>query len=79
MRAEGPLGGWIVSGATLAGDHPELRLFAVAESDPADAVAAVERQVLASHELTFQIIGPLSARTAAALGLEPGEVFEMTA
>jgi hypothetical protein len=41
MLAE--MNGWIVSITTLGGDQPEIRLFAVHEPDPAEAVAAVGR------------------------------------
>ena len=70
--------GWVVSVSTLEGGLPDLRLFAVGESDPADAIEAVEKHASAGDDLNVRIVSPLSPQTEAALGLGPGEVMEMT-
>jgi hypothetical protein len=72
------MSGWIVSTTILGLEAPEMRLFAVGESDPADAVEAVERKIPASDDTMVRIISPLSPRSEATLGLLPGEVMEMT-
>jgi hypothetical protein len=70
--------GWVVSISTLEVGMPDLRLFAVAESDPADAIEAVEKHTSAGDDLHVRIVSPLSPQTEVALGLAPGEVMEIT-
>lgn len=55
-----------------------MRLFAVGESDPADAIEAVEKDTSAGDDLRARIVSPLSPQTEVALGLVPGEVMEIT-
>jgi len=74
----GSTNGWIVSVVTLAGGRPETRLFAVRETDPADAVAAVSKAVLPLDDIEVKVVAPLSAETIASLRLEPGDVWELT-
>lgn len=57
---------------------PDLRLFAVGESYPADAIEAVEKHTSAGDALHVRIVSPLSPQTEVALGLVPGEVMEIT-
>jgi hypothetical protein len=70
---------WIVSVTTPGHPQPEMRLFAVAEDDPADAVDAVERAVSSADDQLLRIVSSLSGESGARLGLEPGEVVEITA
>ena len=70
---------WIVSVTTLGRPQPEVRLFAVAERDPADAVDAVERTVSSADDQLVRIVSSLSDESEARLGLEPGQVLEITA
>jgi hypothetical protein len=70
---------WIVSVTTPGHPQPEMRLFAVAEDDPADAVDAVGRVVGGADDPLVRIASSLSGESEARLGLEPGEVVEITA
>ena len=72
------MSGWVVSVTTLGAGHPEMRLFAVGNSDPADAVDAVQRYTGDGDDLHVRIVSPLSPQSEAALGLAPGEVIEIT-
>jgi hypothetical protein len=70
--------GWIVSITTLGRNQPEIRLFAVHETDPGEAVAAVYRQVRPRDDQPVEILAPLSARAVEALDLPAGEAMELT-
>jgi hypothetical protein len=72
------MSGWVVSVTTLAAGQPEMRLFAVGNSDPADAVDAVQRYTSGGDDLPVRIVSRLSPQSEAALGLAPGEVIEIT-
>jgi hypothetical protein len=74
-----PMNAWIVSVTTPGHPQAEMRLFAVAEDDPADAVDAVERAVSSVDDQLVRTVSCLSDESEAQLGLEPGEVMEITA
>lgn len=56
---------------TTMGDEPETRIFAVRESDPADAVARVSKAVIPRDDQVVGIVAALSAQAISKLGLEP--------
>ncbi|MEA2779850.1 MAG: hypothetical protein QOK29_1394 [Rhodospirillaceae bacterium] len=72
------MNGWIVSITTLGGDQPEIRLFAIHESDPAEAVAAIYKSVLPRDDQVVGVVAPLSDRAIETLDLPRGEVMELT-
>jgi hypothetical protein len=70
--------GWVVSTATLDIGRPEVRLFAVAEDDPANAIDLVRQTTSGSDDLNVRIVSTLSDDVIAKLGLKRGEAVEMT-
>jgi hypothetical protein len=71
------MNGWLIR---ISGwDKPEpVRLFAVAESDPRAALVAVQNVTDAAPKLRVETVGCLSLRTIRKLGLEPGQVLDLT-
>jgi hypothetical protein len=60
-------------------ETPEpVRLFAVAASDPRAALVAVQKVTDAAPRLRVDTVGQISAQTLHALGLEPGQVRDLT-
>jgi hypothetical protein len=60
-------------------DKPEpVRLFAAAESDPRAALVAVQNVTNAAPKLRVETIGQLSPQSLRTLGLEPGQVLDLT-
>ena len=56
-----------------------VRLFAAAENDPRGALVAVQKATDAAPKLRLETVGQLSSRTICMLGLERGQVLELTA
>ena len=71
------MGGWLIKIAEWEKPGP-IRLFAVAESEPHDALVAVQKMTDAAPKLRVETVGQLSAQTISLLGLEPGQVFDLT-
>jgi hypothetical protein len=71
------MSGWLIR---ISGwDTPEpVRLFAAAESEPRDALVAVQNATGAAPKLRVETLGQLSLQTLRALGLEPGQVRDLT-
>jgi hypothetical protein len=71
------MSGWLIR---ISGwEKPEpVRLFAAAESDPRDALVAVQNVTNAAPNLRVETIGQLSPKTLRTLGLEPGQVLDLT-
>jgi hypothetical protein len=60
-------------------DKPQpIRLFAAAESDPREALVAVQKVTDAAPKLRVETVGPLSLQTLRKLGLEPGQALDLT-
>jgi len=55
-----------------------IRLFAAAESDPRDALIAVQNVTNAAPKQRIETVGPLSAQTVRKLGLKPGHALDLT-
>ena len=78
------MSGWLIRIAEwdrpgLVRDKPEpLRLFAVAESDPRAALVAVQNATDAAPKQRVETVGQLSAQTLRTLGLESGQVLDLT-
>jgi hypothetical protein len=72
------MNGWVVALQPISGNPPEILEFAVREADAGDAVEAVQRYTGAGDDQMIRVISPLSDETIANLGLEPGEVMELT-
>ena len=56
-----------------------IRLFAAAESDPRAALVAVQKVTNAAPRKRIETVGPLSSQAVRKLGLEPGQVLDLTA
>jgi hypothetical protein len=71
------MSGWLIK--IIGWEKPEpVRLFAVAESDPRDALVAVQKVTDAAPRLRVETVGQLSPQTIRLLGLEPGQVLDLT-
>ena len=55
-----------------------IRLFAAAESDPREALIAVQNVTNAAPRKRIETVGPLSAQTVRKLGLKPGHALDLT-
>lgn len=71
------MSGWLIRISGWETPEP-VRLFAVAESDPRAALVAVQRVTEAAPRLRVDTVGQLSAQTLRTLGLEPGQVRDLT-
>lgn len=71
------MSGWLIR---ISGwDTPEpVQLFAAAESDPRAALVAVQEVTEAAPKLRVETVGQLSPQTISTLGLEPGQVRDLT-
>jgi hypothetical protein len=71
------MNGWLIR---ISGwDKPEpIRLFAAAESDPRAALVAVQNVTDAAPKLRVDTVGQLSLQTLHKLGLESGQVLDLT-
>jgi hypothetical protein len=72
------MNGWLIR--ICGWDTPEpVRLFAAAESDPRAALVAVQGVTNAAPKLRVETVGQLSMQTFQKLGLEPGQVLDLSA
>lgn len=70
--------GWLIR-ITGWEKQDQIRLFAVAESDPRAALVAVQKATGAvPQQLRIESVGQLSSQTLHALGLETGQVRDLT-
>jgi hypothetical protein len=70
--------GWLIRISGWNSPEP-IRLFAAAEVDPRDALVAVQNVTDAAPGLRVETIGPLSTQTFRKLGLERGQVLDLSA
>jgi len=69
--------GWLIR--ITGWDKPDpICLFAAAESDPRAALVAVQKATGAAPQLRVESVGQLSQQTLQALGLETGQVRDLT-
>lgn len=72
------MNGWLIR--ICGWDTPEpIRLFAAAESDVHTALVAVQNATNAAPTLRVETVGPLSMQTFQKLGLEQGQVLDLSA
>jgi len=72
------MSGWLIR--VCGWEIPEpIRLFAAAESDPRAALVAVQGATNAAPKLRVETVGPLSTQTLQKLGLEQGQVLDLSA
>lgn len=71
------MNGWLIKISSWEGEGP-IRLFAAAESSPLGALAAVQKVTNAAPKLRVESIGPLSMQTIQKLGLERGQVLDLS-
>jgi hypothetical protein len=71
------MGGWLIRITEWEKSDP-VRLFAAAESDPRAALVAVQNVTDAAPKLRVETVGQLSLQTIRLLGLEPGQVLDLT-
>ena len=70
--------GWLIRISGWNSPEP-IRLFAAAEGDPREALVAVQNATDAAPRLRVETIGPLSMQTVRKLGLERGQVLDLSA
>jgi hypothetical protein len=71
------MSGWLIR--ITGWERPEeVRLFAVAASDPRDALVAVQKLTDAAPRQRVETVGQLSEQTLRLLGLEPGHALDLT-
>lgn len=71
------MGGWLIRITGWEAPAP-VRLFAVAESDPREALVAVQKMTDAAPKLRVETVGQISAQTIRLLGLAPGQALDLT-
>jgi hypothetical protein len=71
------MNGWLIRISGWETPEP-IRLFAAAESDPRAALVAVQNVTNAAPKLRVETVGPLSLQTFRKLGLEPGQVLDLS-
>ena len=71
------MSGWLVRISGWEQQEP-VRLFAAAESDPRAALVAVQKATEAAPKLRVETVGKLSPQTLSTLGLESGQVRDLT-
>lgn len=69
--------GWLISISDWEKTEPP-RLFAVAGSEPHDALVVVQNMTGAAPKLRVETVGQLSAQTLRLLGLAPGQALDLT-
>jgi hypothetical protein len=69
--------GWLIRVSGWETPEP-VRLFAVAAADPRAALVAVQKVTDAAPKLRVETVGQLSEQTIRTLGLEPGQVRDLT-
>ena len=72
------MNGWLIRISGWETPEP-IRLFAAAESDPRAALVAVQNVTDAAPRLRVETIGPISMQTFRKLGLESGQVLDLSA
>jgi hypothetical protein len=70
--------GWLIRISAWEGPG-SVRLFAAAEDDPRAALVAVQNVTAAAPKLRVETIGTLSMQTFRKLGLERGQVLDLSA
>jgi hypothetical protein len=71
------MSGWLIR--ITGWDIPEeVRLFAVAESDPRLALLAVQKVTNAAPQLRVETVGQISLQTVRLLDLRPGQALDLT-
>ena len=71
------MSGWLIRISGWGGAEP-LRLFAAAEIDPRGALVAVQNATDAAPKQRVETVAPLSPQTIRKLGLEPGQVLDLS-
>ena len=71
------MSGWLIR-ITGWQQQGQIRLFAAAASDPRDALVAVQKVTDAAPKLRVETVGELSSQTIRLLGLEAGQVLDLT-
>lgn len=71
------MGGWLIR-ITGWETQAQVRLFAVAASDPREALVAVQKVTDAAPKLRVETVGQISAQTIRLLGLAPGQALDLT-
>lgn len=69
--------GWLIKITGWEGEGP-IRLFAAAESDARFALIAVQKVTDAAPKLRVETVRQLSSQTIRKLGLEAGQVLDVT-
>jgi hypothetical protein len=69
--------GWLIRVSEWEGPG-SVRIFAAAESDPRAALVAVQGVTAAAPKLRVETLGQLSRRTFHRLGIEPGQVLDLS-
>jgi hypothetical protein len=77
LLEEKAMSGWLIQISGWQGHQP-IRLFAAAESDPRAALVAVQNVTAAAPKLRIETVGQLSTQIFHRLGLEPGQVFDLS-
>jgi hypothetical protein len=72
------MNGWLIRVSEWE-EPGSVRLFAAAESDPRAALVAVQNVTAAAPRLRVETLGQLSRQTFRRLGLEPGQVLDLSA
>jgi hypothetical protein len=71
------MSGWLIRITGWEQQEP-VRLFAVAASDPREALVAVQNVTGAAPKLRVETVGQLSPKAIRLLGLEPGQALDLT-
>ena len=71
------MSGWLIKISGWEGPEP-IRLFAAAEIDPRAALVAVQNATDAAPKQRVETVAPLSPQTIRKLGLEPGQVLDLS-
>jgi hypothetical protein len=71
------MNGWLIKISGWSDPAP-VRLFAAAETDQRAALVAVQNVTNAAPKLHVETVGPLSHKTLQKLGLEGGQVLELS-
>jgi hypothetical protein len=71
------MNGWLIKISGWSDPTP-VRLFAAADADQRAALVAVQNVTNAAPKLHVETVGPLSHKTLQKLGLEGGQVLELS-
>jgi hypothetical protein len=71
------MSGWLIKISGWEGPEP-IRLFAAAETDPRAALVAVQNVTDAAPKRRVETVAPLSPQAIRKLGLEAGQVLDLS-